>query len=129
MSGEHLRSLLRERNLSGREVAVRVGVCTNTVSNWLTGQTHPVPKTAEALAELLGTSIDGLIRPPLREEDNHGPRQSPPDPYPAEGDAIKVLQRLLESAHAVEAIHEAGPNLMDILAEAEEVIRRRRGLP
>jgi transcriptional regulator with XRE-family HTH domain len=111
MDGVQLRDLIRSRGLTAAGVATRIGVTKNTVTNWSVGNTRLVPKHLPALADLLGVTIDELAgRAPKHSGD--------------EERALLVLGRLLESAGAVRAISQAAPNLLDVLREAEETVKR-----
>jgi transcriptional regulator with XRE-family HTH domain len=106
---------MRTRGVTAIEIAERIGVSKNTVSNWTMGHTPLVPSHLLALAEELAISIDELAGRHAAEV------------RPAEQDALSVLQRLLENAGALRAVCQAAPNLLDVLRDAEETVRRQRG--
>jgi transcriptional regulator with XRE-family HTH domain len=119
MSSGEFRELLQRRGLKAGDVARQLGVHKNTVSNWATGKTPVVPPHLGDLARLLDTSIDELA--------GITPRSTPlarPSEQPGEPGALDVLGRLLESAGAVRSMYHAAPNLMDVLRDAEELVRR-----
>lgn len=118
MSGEYFRQLLRDRDLTGVEVASRIGVHKNTVSNWTTGRTPVVPPHLNALAALLDVTVDELAEPPA-------PGTTPePSAHELLHRALDVLLRLLDSAGAADPIDEAAPNLMDVLRDAERFVEK-----
>lgn len=116
-----LRQLFDDRGLSEAEIARRLGVHKNTVSNWVTGRTELVPKRVLELAAILGVGIDELVHP------EHPPGEVAKDDArsasTAESDAIDVLRRLLDSAGAVRSMHQAAPKLMDVLSDAEALVK------
>ena len=57
---ERLRELMRARGVTALDIAGRIGVSKNTVTNWSKGHTPLVPAHVLALADELGTSIDAL---------------------------------------------------------------------
>ena len=114
MSDGEFRQLLQSRGLKAGDVARRLGVHKNTVSNWATGKTPVVPAHLRDLAQLLGTSIDQLAGIAIEQRSEQADEQS----------ALQLLGKLLESAGAVRTIYHAAPNLMDVLRDAEELLRR-----
>jgi site-specific DNA recombinase len=52
--GEHLREMRLRRGLLQREVARLIGVTEDTIHNWETGQTTPLPKDGPAIVRFLG---------------------------------------------------------------------------
>lgn len=61
-TGEHLRDMLRERNLSPKEVQqiLRIG-STQTIYDWYKGRTLPSLDNMVALGRLLGCSVEELL--------------------------------------------------------------------
>jgi transcriptional regulator with XRE-family HTH domain len=117
MAGEQLRELMRARGVTAVDIADRIGVSKNTVTNWTKGHTPLIPSHVLALAEELAISIDELAG-----------RQAV-EVATGEQEALLVLQRLLESAGALRAVSQAAPNLLDVLRDAEETVRRQGGQP
>ncbi|MAY82615.1 MAG: transcriptional regulator [Flavobacteriales bacterium] len=62
---EYLRvkELLSEKNISGKELAQKVGVSTNAISQIATGKTQPRFELMEKIAEVLGVEIRDLFQP------------------------------------------------------------------
>lgn len=60
--GERLYELRTERDLSQDEVAERVGVSRQAVSNWERGETKPDTENLIALARMYGMSLDDLVQ-------------------------------------------------------------------
>lgn len=58
--GERLESLLESRNISGRDLARRIGVTTGTISGWRNGA-YPSADKAVKIAEVFNTSVEYLI--------------------------------------------------------------------
>jgi transcriptional regulator with XRE-family HTH domain len=108
---------MRARGVTALEVAGRIGVSKNTISNWTTGRTPVVSPRALALADLLGVSVDELV----------GRRNA--DGAATESEAVGVLRDLLGNAGALRAISQAAPSLLDVLSDAEEAVRRAGGDP
>ena len=52
--GQHLKKRRRELGLLQREAAIRLGVSTETVVNWETGRTEPVPAQFRPIVTFLG---------------------------------------------------------------------------
>ncbi len=61
-TGEHLRDMLRERNLSPKEVQqiLRIG-STQTIYDWYKGRTLPSLDNMVAIGRLLGCSVEELL--------------------------------------------------------------------
>ena len=61
-TGEHLRDMLRERNLSPKEVQqiLRIG-STQTIYDWYKGRTLPSLDNMVAIGSLLGCSVEELL--------------------------------------------------------------------
>lgn len=118
MSAERFRQILDRRGLRGVDVANAVGVHKNTVTNWANGHTPVIPETLQRLARVLDTSLDDLAG-------GRGPTGATPlTEAETEDGAVEVLRRLLERAPALQAIAEATPDLLEVLGDAEEVVRR-----
>lgn len=60
VSPSTLRGAMRRHNLTGVQVAARVGVNPSTVRNWLAGRTAPSSTKLAALADVLDLSIKDL---------------------------------------------------------------------
>ncbi len=60
-SGELIRSLRKEKGLTQKQVAERVGVLPKTVSKWETGKGFPDVSAISALSEVLGISEAALL--------------------------------------------------------------------
>ncbi len=59
--GEKLYLLRKENKLTQEEIATKLNVTRQTISNWETSNVHPTIDKAIALSELYGVSIDTLI--------------------------------------------------------------------
>ncbi len=58
-----LKDVLREREIAGKDLAKKVGVTPNTISNIISGHTFPGPKLLENIAIALDVDIRTLFRP------------------------------------------------------------------
>lgn len=56
-----LRELLKERNITGKEFAEKMGFSTNTASNLITGKSFPSGKDLKAIADYLELDIKELF--------------------------------------------------------------------
>lgn len=61
MIGKKLLELRKKKNLSQEELAEKVGVSRQTISNWELGETSPDLKQAGELSKILNTSLDELV--------------------------------------------------------------------
>ncbi len=72
-----LRELLKERGITGKELAAEMSFSTNTASNLITGKSFPSGKDLKAMADFLEVDIremfnptkDDSLRPVYIEED------------------------------------------------------------
>jgi transcriptional regulator with XRE-family HTH domain len=124
MSLNQLRTLLEARGLTEVEVAAAIGVHKNTVSNWATGRTPVVPARVQALATLLGTTIDEVAGHQPRTVSAAGDDRAVGATDASERLALDVLARLLDSAGALRALHQSSPNLMGVLRDAQDLVER-----
>lgn len=60
--GRQIRKFRNERNLSQEELAERVLVSRQSVSNWENGKTYPDLKSLLLLGEVFGVSLDTLVK-------------------------------------------------------------------
>ena len=58
----------RSRNLSQKELATRVGVSRSTVAMWEMGESNPRASLLPKIADVLGCTIDELLRGGERKE-------------------------------------------------------------
>lgn len=58
----HLKQLRKQKNLSQEQLAAAMGVSTQAVSKWECAQSYPDVESLPALADLLGTTVDALLR-------------------------------------------------------------------
>jgi transcriptional regulator with XRE-family HTH domain len=70
--GQKLRKLRKERGWSQDDFGKRVGIHGRHVGKYEIGQAMPNAETAVRLAEVLGVSIDFLLRDDLDEDTLHG---------------------------------------------------------
>lgn len=59
--GENILKLRKENKLSQEELAEKVGVTRQTISNWELGETEPTPKQLKILSKIFNISIDKLL--------------------------------------------------------------------
>lgn len=59
--GENILNLRKANHLSQEELAEKVGVTRQTISNWELGVTEPTPKQLKILSEIFQISIDKLL--------------------------------------------------------------------
>lgn len=59
--GENILKLRKEFNLSQEQLAEKVGVSRQTISNWELGETMPNPEQLKILSKTLNVSIDELL--------------------------------------------------------------------
>lgn len=59
--GDALKQLLTERNLSGNEVARRIGVTGTTISYWIAGKTQPTRDNVVRLEDELAVEPRGSL--------------------------------------------------------------------
>lgn len=112
---------LRQRGLTQRDLASRVGVSSNTVSSWTRGEHTPSSSHARAVAEQLGEDVGSLLGGPA-------PRARPAPPGPS--DAEDVIARLgaLRLSRALAPVADSVPDLIQVLRDAEKLaddLRRR----
>lgn len=69
--GERIRELREERDLSGRELAKKIRVSAPFLSDVELGRRHPSDDVLQAIASVLGTTLEELkkhdARPPVQE--------------------------------------------------------------
>ena len=68
--GARIAQLRRDQGLTQEMLAQRMGVSPQAVSKWERGLAFPNPVWLDDLADILGTSIDGLLtgRPPKEKD-------------------------------------------------------------
>ena len=59
----NLREMRQRAGLTQTELAKRMGVRANTVNQWESGSRHPDVMLAPKLADVLGCTLDELLRP------------------------------------------------------------------
>lgn len=59
--GENIQALLRKRKMEQKDLAKIVGVRPSSVSDWVSGKTHPRHKRLEVIADALGTTVARLV--------------------------------------------------------------------
>lgn len=59
--GENILKLRKENKLSQEDLAEKVGVTRQTISNWELGETEPTPKQLKVLSKTFNVSIDKLL--------------------------------------------------------------------
>lgn len=67
MVGENIKRFREEKNISQSEIAEKLSVTRQAVSNWETGKTEPDIDTLHKIADILGVSIEELIYGERRE--------------------------------------------------------------
>ena len=65
---ENLKEIRKEKGLSQKELADKVGIEQSALSHLETGRNNPTITTAQALAKALGCTVDDLIREPEAED-------------------------------------------------------------
>ncbi len=66
---KRLREICREKDITGSELARRMGVRQSNASAWLRGQRTPSIENAPSFAKALGVSLDELFTDPKEGED------------------------------------------------------------
>lgn len=56
-----LKDLLKEKNVTGKELADKIGVAEMTISNIVKGKTFPKPETLLNISEALGVDVKDLF--------------------------------------------------------------------
>ncbi len=96
---EFLAALRREKGLTQREVAERLGVSNKTVSSWERGTVLPDILLLPAIAELYGVTADEILAGERREEPEKaqggGAEEIKPEPKLSEKSETKLLKRRL----------------------------------
>lgn len=110
-----LNAAMKRRDVSHRRLAEEAGTSKQSVTNWTQGRHEPGLPQVRRLSAALGVSVAYLVG----EEDLPKASWSP-----AEKLAERLAQLKLEDP--VRSLSESGPELMDLLAEAERLTRRRR---
>lgn len=59
--GQNIRSLLEAQGLEQQDLARKVGVAPSSVSDWVTGKTHPRHRKLGRIARALKTTVAELI--------------------------------------------------------------------
>lgn len=59
--GENIHNLRKSKKLSQEELAEKVNVTRQTISNWELGETSPNPEQLKLLSKILDISIDDLV--------------------------------------------------------------------
>lgn len=67
MVGENIKRFREEKNISQSEIADKLSVTRQAVSNWENGKTEPDIDTLHKIADILGVSIEELIYGEKRE--------------------------------------------------------------
>lgn len=57
-----IKKLIVEKGMKQKDVAKEIGVSSQQLSNWVTGESYPRMKQAFKLAEFLGCKVDDLYR-------------------------------------------------------------------
>lgn len=60
----NLKRLMREQNITNKELAAALGVSTVTVQHWRNGRWEPKMSAAIRLSKRLGVSVEGLASAP-----------------------------------------------------------------
>jgi transcriptional regulator with XRE-family HTH domain len=110
-----LNAAMKRRDVSHRRLAEEAGTSKQSVTNWTQGRHEPGLPQVRRLSAALGVSVAYLVG----EEDLSKVSRSP-----AEKLAERLAQLKLEDP--VRSLSESGPELMDLLAEAERLTRRQR---
>lgn len=63
---ERILKLMKERNMTAKELAQRLNIGSGTVSEWKKGKTRPSVEHVRKLSELFGVSTDYLINGTVR---------------------------------------------------------------
>lgn len=124
-----LRATLERRGLSSAELAERVSVSRNTVTNWTKGTYRPDHEHSKRIAMVLGLTIDelhGRTGAPSRR--GHRPPRTTTSAAVADQEARGIVRRLaaLGLEEALERIQRASPDLLRVLAEARAHAAREK---
>ena len=61
MLGENIYNLRKENKLSQEQLAEKINVTRQTISNWELGETSPNPEQLKLLSSVLNVSVDELL--------------------------------------------------------------------
>ena len=87
-----LRDLLKQKEITGKSLAEKVGVSDNTISFILTGKTHPRPELLLKIAEALDVDIKDLFI-------STKPQKSPEDIIETIKNSIEDLERVCKTLY------------------------------
>ena len=73
--GETIVLLRREKGLTQKDLADKLGVTDKAVSRWETGKNYPDIETLKELAEVLGVSVNELLQGDIKLAENKGLRK------------------------------------------------------
>lgn len=59
--GKNIYTLRKKSGLSQEELAEKINITRQTISNWELGETYPNPEQLKLISELFGVSIDSLV--------------------------------------------------------------------
>lgn len=78
MLGENICKYRKKKGLSQEELAERIGVTRQTISNWELNETSPNTKQLKSLREILDVSVDCLLGNEIKpqKEENHDGKRS-----------------------------------------------------
>ena len=59
--GENIYRILKERHMTKKELAARIGVHDTTLSKWMTGQRQPSAYALLRISRVLGVTMESLM--------------------------------------------------------------------
>ena len=59
--GENIYRILKERHMTQKELAARIGVHDTTLSKWMTGQRQPSAYALLRISRVLGVTMESLM--------------------------------------------------------------------
>jgi transcriptional regulator with XRE-family HTH domain len=125
--GPRLDRMLKERGMPRKELAARVRVSPNSVTNWATGRYRPDHAHTARIASALGTSIDELHGVPTASSTAFRPDVEPGVTPDAEAQRIVRALAALDLEDPLEAMRLATAPLLEVVAAAKRHAARRNG--
>lgn len=101
-TGKRIAQLRKSKGLTQQQLAERLNLSNKTISKWETGAGSPDISNLLALAEILGVSVDELLKGELAPETGDGfPPQDKKAPAAADQKKVRAIIALAASIGAV----------------------------